>query len=282
MAEQIGILHPGEMGISVAASAQAGGHDVFWVSNGRSPETAARAAAHDLVDRGSLGVLCRRCTVILSVCPPAAAEEVAMDVLAHGFSGLYVDANAISPGRAERIGAALKAAGIDFVDGGIIGGPAWESGRTWLYLSGPEARRAAGLFDDGPLETVVIGSEPGTASALKMCFAAYTKGTSALLAAVLGTAEELGVRGHLEAQWSHGGSDFVEQTRNRVRRVTQKAWRFEGELEEIAATFEEAGLPGGFHRSGAEIYRRMAGFKGMEALPDLEAVLEAIAGRHSL
>ena len=276
MAEQIGILHPGEMGISVAVSAQAGGHEVFWVSNGRSPETAARAEAHGLVDRGSLGALCRRCMVIVSVCPPAAAEEVAMDVLAHGFSGLYVDANAISPGRAKRIATALEAAGIRFVDGGIIGGPAWEPGRTWLYLSGPEAGRAAGLFDNGPLETEVIGSDPGTASALKMCFAAYTKGSSALLAAVLGTAEELGVRDHLEAQWSRGGSDFAEQTRNRVRRVTQKAWRFEGELEEIAATFEEAGLPSGFHLAGAEVYRRMAGFKGRDELPRLEEVLESL------
>ena len=279
MTEKIGILHPGEMGVSVAASAKDGGHEICWVSEGRSAETAARAEAHGLTDRGTLEALCRRCTVILSVCPPAAAEDVAMDVLAHGFAGLYIDANAISPGRTERIAAALEAAGIAFVDGGIIGGPAWEPGRTWLYLSGAEAERAAALFADGPLEIEVIGPEPGNASALKMCFAAYTKGTSALLAAVLGAAEELGVRALLEAQWSQGGSDFAGQTRTRVRRVTKKAWRFEGELEEIAATFEEAGLPGGFHRAGAEIYRRMACFKGWEEPPGLEAVLAALVWR---
>jgi 3-hydroxyisobutyrate dehydrogenase-like beta-hydroxyacid dehydrogenase len=199
-----------------------------------------------------------------------------MAVIGLGFTGLYVDANAISPGRANRIGAALEAVGIDFVDGGIIGGPAWEPGRTWLYLSGAQAARAADLFTKGPLETCVIGPEPGTASALKMCYAAYSKGTSALLSAVMAAAEELQVRELLESEWSRGGSNFAEESRNRVRRVTKKAWRFEGELEEIAATFEEAGLPGGFHHAGAEIYRRMAGFKGWGELPGLEAVLDAL------
>jgi 3-hydroxyisobutyrate dehydrogenase-like beta-hydroxyacid dehydrogenase len=279
MKEKIGILHPGEMGVSIAASARAGGHEVYWVSDGRSQETASRAEAQGLIDRGSLGAFCRHCTIVLSVCPPAAAEAVAMSVMAHGFTGLFVDANAISPDRAKRIGAALEAAGIGFVDGGIIGGPAWKPGRTWLYLSGSESERAAGLFVGGPLETEIIGPEPGTASALKMCFAAYTKGTSALLAAVLGAAEGHGVRALLEAQWSQGGSDFAEQTRGRVRRVTKKAWRFAGELEEIAATFESAGLPGGFHLAGAEVYRRMAGFKGWEdEPPPLEEVLRALAG----
>ncbi len=276
MAEKIGILHPGEMGTSVAASAKARGHEVCWASEGRSPETAARAEAHGLVDRGNLGALCREASVILSVCPPAAAEEIAVAVIGHGFNGLYVDANAISPGRAKRIGTALEAAGIDFVDGGIIGGPAWEPGRTWLYLSGAQAARAAELFTNGPLETSVIGPEPGTASALKMCYAAYSKGTSALLSAVMAAADELQVRELLESEWSRGGSNFAEESRNRVRRVTKKAWRFEGEFEEIAATFEESGLPGGFHRAGAEIYRRMAGFKGRENLPELAEVLEAI------
>ena len=273
---QVGILHPGEMGVSVAASARAGGHEVYWVSAGRSAETAARAEAASLIDRGTLGALCRQSEIILCVCPPAAAEDVARSVLAHGFSGLYVDANAISPGRAQRIGTFLEAAGIGFVDGGIIGGPAWQPGTTWLYLAGAEAARVAALFADGPLETGVLGDEIGAASALKMCFAAYTKGTSALLAAVLGAAEGHGVRAALEAQWSQGGSDFAEQTQNRVRRVTKKAWRFSGELEEIAATFEEVGLPGGFHLAGAEIYRRLAGFKGWEEMPGLEEVLAAL------
>jgi 3-hydroxyisobutyrate dehydrogenase-like beta-hydroxyacid dehydrogenase len=167
--------------------------------------------------------------------------------------------------------------GASFVDGGIIGGPAWKPGGTRLYLSGKDAAVAASCFSAGPLETHVMEGSVGKASALKMCFAAYTKGTSALLCGILATAENLGVREELAAQWSRKDSDFAEQTGQRVRRVTAKAWRFVGEMEEIAATFNEAGIPGDFHTAAASIYRRIAHFKGSPATPSLEEVLEALA-----
>lgn len=271
---RIGILHPGEMGISVAVSAMNSGHAVFWASEGRGEKTRARADKHNLKDAGTLAELCKICSVILCVCPPHAAEEVARQVIAQGFKGLYMDANAISPQRTIKIGAMLKAAGIDFVDGGIIGGPAWERGQTWLYLSGGRANEIAACFTNGLLETKVIGDEIGKASALKMCYAAFSKGTTALLCAVISTAESLNVRDELFQQWDRDEAGSSEQAARRVQRVTAKAWRFAGEMEEIAATFGTAGLPSGFHESAAEIFRRMAKFKDATALPELDEVLE--------
>jgi 3-hydroxyisobutyrate dehydrogenase-like beta-hydroxyacid dehydrogenase len=218
----------------------------------------------------------RQCSILISVCPPHAAETVAHQALAAGFKGLYLDANAISPQRAMQIGHALAGAGVGFVDGGIIGGPAWEPGRTWLYLSGPRAEEAAGCFSAGPLATRVLGEEIGKASALKMCYAAYTKGTTALLCAILATAERLDVREALAQQWTNEGGALAEQATQRVRGVTAKAWRFAGEMEEISATFRDAGLPGEFHAAAADIYRRLAHFKGSSATPALEEVLAAL------
>ncbi len=284
----IGILHPGAMGISVAVSAQNSGHDVYWVSDGRGPQTRARAERFALREVKDLEQLCRICQAIFCVCPPHAAEEVASQVASLGFRGLYVDANAISPQRAMRIGRITEAAGASFVDGGIIGGPAWEPGRTWLYLSGRDSHRAASCFAAGPLETSIVNEEIGAASALKMCFAAYTKGTTALLGAILAAAESLGVREALACQWSRDGSDFAERTNERVRNVTAKAWRFVGEMEEIAATFEHVGLPGGFHAAAAEIYTRIAHFKGAILAPDapdrppLDDLLAALTGNCKL
>jgi 3-hydroxyisobutyrate dehydrogenase-like beta-hydroxyacid dehydrogenase len=264
------------MGISLAASAQNSGNDVYWASQGRSPETLARAAKYGLRDAHTLAQLCAECSIVVSVCPPHAAEEVAQQVLAAGFSGLYVDANAIAPQRAERIGAGMAAAGVAFVDGGIIGGPAWQPGSTWLYLAGPQAERAAACFAAGPLETQVLGEQIGRASALKMCYAAYTKGTTALLCAILASAEELGVRGDLEQHWRRDEPQFAEDVAQRVRQVTAKAWRFAGEMEEIAETFRSAGMPGEFHAAAAEVYRRLADFKSARATPALEDVLTAL------
>ena len=276
--QKVGILHPGQMGISVAASIQNSGHTVYWVSEGRSQATHERAAKFSLQDTGTLAALCETCTVIVSVCPPHVAEEIAAQVLGHAFRGLYLDANAISPQRAIRIEQAMQAAGVTFVDGGIIGGPAWEAGKTRLYLSGTAAAEAAACFSGGMLQANVIGESVGKASALKMCYAAYTKGTTALLCGVLAAAHELGVRGELEQEWARDEAGFAEEARERVRRVTSKAWRFEGEMAEIADTWLEAGLPSGFHAAAGEIYHRLAGFRDVASTPSLEEVLAALRG----
>lgn len=276
MAAQVGILHPGAMGISVAATLRNSGCDVWWASAGRSGQSRERAAQHNLLDAGTLSELCARCEMIVSVCPPHVSEDTADAVLQASFRGLYIDANAISPQRAERIGEKLEAAGICFVDGGIIGGPAWKPKQTWLNLSGAEAERAAAYFAAGPLETEVIDAEIGKASALKMCFAANSKGITVLLCAVMAASEQLGVRDALERQWMRDDPTAADRNRQRVRQVTAKAWRFAGEMDEIADTFAEAGLPDGFHRAANEVYERMAQFKDAAELPALADVLAAL------
>lgn len=270
---KIGILHPGAMGVSIAASAIQSGHAVYWASENRSVATQQRAAQHKLTNAETLANLCAQCDIILSICPPHAAEAVAQQVIANQFRGLYCDANAIAPQRARRIGELLRNAGIEFVDGGIIGGPAWTRGATWLYLSGERTPAIANLFTHGLLETQVIGDEIGKASALKMCYAAYAKGTTALLCAILGAADQLDVRAQLEQQWSRDDDKFVSDTEKRVRKVTATAWRFEGEMREIAETFGAAGMPQGFHQAAAEIYHRLAPFKDAKQTPTLAQLL---------
>ena len=275
---RVGILHPGNMGVAIAASAKNSDSIVHWASEGRSEQTHQRAAKSELVDLGTVKVLCETCSVILSVCPPHAAQDVAEQVIAHSFRGLYLDANAISPQRALRIGQLMDRAGVQFVDGGIIGGPPWKPVTTWLYLSGERAQEAADLFASGPVETRVLDATIGKASAIKMCYAGFTKGSTALLCAILATAEQLGVREALQERWAQSGPSSVGDPTGRAVGVTPKAWRFAGEMEEIAATFREAGLPGGFHEAAGDVYRRLAGFKDAPAPPSFERVLSALLG----
>ncbi len=271
----IGILHPGEMGVSIGAAARHSGNTVYWASAGRSAQTAQRAQLHGLTDAHTLAALCETCAILISICPPDAAEDMARDIVAQGFKGIYVDANAIAPQRAQHLARLLQAGGAAFVDGGIIGGPAWVAGATWLYLSGNNAEEIAVCFANSPLMTDVIGTEIGAASALKMCYAAYTKGTTALLCAVLGAADSWRVGGDLTRQWSRDGAGLDTQAGQRASAVTAKAWRFAGEMDEIATTFAAAGMPSGFHEAAADIYRRLAEFKGGKT-PPLEDVLAAL------
>ncbi len=272
----IGLINPGAMGASVGAAAAGNGHTVIWAGFERSGATHKRAANAGLEDCGKLEDLVAAADVILSVCPPASAEYVAADVAANGFSGLYLDGNAIAPNRARAIGEVITARGATYVDGGIIGGPAWQrSAGTTLHLAGEHAEVIAAIFRDSPLLTNIVSDQIGAASALKMVFAAYTKGSTALLSAILGVAEKEGVRADLEKQW---GETFTAQTHQRVTSNTAKAWRFVGEMEEIAATFAGASLSDGFHLAAADTFNRLARFKDQET-PTIDEVLAALISK---
>jgi 3-hydroxyisobutyrate dehydrogenase-like beta-hydroxyacid dehydrogenase len=275
MSDSIGIISPGDMGTAIAASAIHNGHHVYWASEGRSEETRKRAAEHDLIDVGTMDALCKQCSIVLSVIPPSAAERVAEEVIAQKFAGTFADLNAISPQRAQRIGQRLEAAGITFVDGGIVGPPPWQPKTTWLCLSGNRSDTIAACFTNGPLQTEILGGRVGDASTLKMCYGAYTKGLTALIAGVLGTAENLGVRESLMRRWADDGSGLDRTAALRVARITDRAWRWVGEMEEIASTFALANMPRGFHEAAGNIYERLAQFKD-QPRPDPDAVIEAL------
>jgi hypothetical protein len=238
----VGLLHPGEMGAAVGEVLRSRGHDVVWASAGRSEATRARAKR--LRDAGSVRAVALEADMLLSICPPHAALEVAAAVAP--FPGLYVDANAISPGTAARI-AQLHPR---FVDGGIVGGPPHGPG-TRLYLSGGHAPEVAELFRGSHVEPRLVAD----ASALKATYAAWSKGTAALLLAIRDVAGHYGVGDALAAEWQESVPELPDRLAGAERAAAAKGWRWVGEMEEIADTFIAAGVPGGFHRAAAEVYR---------------------------
>jgi 3-hydroxyisobutyrate dehydrogenase-like beta-hydroxyacid dehydrogenase len=257
----IGLLHPGEMGAAVGQCLTAAGHQVLWVPEGRSPASAARAGAAGLTAAGSLADLADRAEVILSVCPPHGALDVARAVAGTGFGGLYVDANAVSPDTAREAAGIVKPAG--FVDGGIIGTPPVAPGFIRLYLSGDRAGEVRALFEGSAADARLVAS-PGTASAVKMAYASWTKGSAALLLAARALARTEGVESVLLEEWSISQPGLELRSGAATGSAAAKGWRWVAEMEEIAAAMAAAGLPDGFHRAAAEIYRGFSA--GAEAL----------------
>jgi 3-hydroxyisobutyrate dehydrogenase-like beta-hydroxyacid dehydrogenase len=249
-ATTVGLLHPGEMGAALGGVLRERGHTVVWAAAGRSDATAARANAAGLEDVGAIAELARRSDVVLSVCPPHAAVEVARSVGA--FDGLFVDANAIAPMTTCAIGGGFAR----YVDGGVIGPPPTTAGTTRLYLSGPDAAVAAGLFAGSAVDARVLSEEIGDASALKMVYAAWTKGTAALLLAIRDVARSNGVDDALLAEWDMSLPELPEQSLRAATSAAAKGWRWVAEMEEIASTFATAGEPDGFHRAAADVFRR--------------------------
>lgn len=277
----VGLVHPGAMGAEIGRALRVADPNrrVLWAGDDRSDETRARAEDAGLDDVGSLTELVTESATIVSVCPPGAALEMAQHVADVGFEGTYVDANAVAPSTARAV-AELFTGRATFVDGGIIGPPPTQPGTTRLHLSGPNAPAVAALFAGSDLEVRLVDGGPGAASAVKMCFAGWTKGTSALLFALRALAEAEGVTDALVGEWATSMPELISRGERSAATVGPKAWRFEAEMVEIADSLNNAGLPDHFHRGAAEVYRRMAGFKGRPSTGDeattLGDVIEAL------
>jgi len=267
----VGVLHPGAMGAAVGSALRPRAGAVVWAAAGRSQATSKRAELADLVGVPDVAALARRSDVVISVCPPDAARAVADEVAAalDGPDGanaafapaggarrpIYVDANAVSPATVRAIADRLGADRV--VDGAIIGPPAWERGHTVLWLSGAAARDVAALFAGSPFDARVLGPELGTASALKACFALQSKALPAIWLELAAAARGYGVEEELRRELERHGVDLAAALR-RAAGGSEKAWRWAGEMDEAADAVAAAGLPDGFSRAAAEIYRRLA------------------------
>lgn len=259
------------MGASVAQSAADGGCEVYWASYGRRAATHDRAAAFK--DAGTIADLCELCPIIISVCPPEFAFDVARGVGAAGFQGIFADVNALTPQHKIEMGREVEAGGMRFADGGIIGLPSRTPGETTLFLSGPAAEEVAACFTGAAIAASVMGPETGRASALKILFAAYNKGSIALFASLYAAAQHYGVLTELQGQLTHRGLS-IEKIETQILRAAPKAWRWVAEMHEISEALEAAGMPGEFHLAAAKVYGQLRGLK--DQAPRLDGVLETL------
>ena len=273
---RVGVLHPGEMGVTVLESLVENDVSATWVKGGRSESTVQRASSIPSVD--TLEELIHSVETIISVCPPSAALEVARNISDKGFKGIYVDANAISPLESRKVAELFGAA---FVDGGIIGPPAKEAGTTRIYLSGVRSREVVDLFKVGPLEAIALSdsSDPEeitAASALKMAYAGFSKGSSALLLAVNAFARKSGVLEALHKEWEISAPGLVRRSQNTAVSISRKAWRFGAEMDFISESFDEKNLPPEFHQGASALYRALEEFKDQPPA-ELIALLGALS-----
>ena len=254
----IGILHPGAMGAAVGNALKPVAGAVIWAAAGRSLTTSKRAETADLVGVPDVAELARRADVVISVCPPDAARAVAEEVapLLRRPGQLYVDANAVSPATVTGIAELIGAERV--VDGAIIGPPAWEPGRTVVWLAGVAAPAVAALFEGSPFAAKVLAGPVGSASALKACFAFQSKALPTLWVQLDAAARAYGVSDEIREELHRTGVDLDGKLAGVDAQARGKAWRWVGEMQEAAETFAAVGLPDGFSRAAAETYERMA------------------------
>jgi 3-hydroxyisobutyrate dehydrogenase-like beta-hydroxyacid dehydrogenase len=276
------------MGSALGARLREGGARVVVALDGRSERTRRLTADAGLEDVGSLASLVASCEVVLSIVPPEAAVGVASAIAdaGGGASTIVADLNAVSPSTARNIASLLGDAGIEAVDGAISGPPPSSPRTTRIYLSGNRADAVAALPFDG-VERVVVGDEPGLASAVKMCTASVYKGRVALLAQALRTARAHGVVEHVLDDLAETGLADRDRTGATLARASAKAWRYVAEMEEIAATQSDAGLTPDLFRALAVVYADLAE-RAVAGTPEqigddvaLDTVLDRLSAREA-
>lgn len=267
----IALLSPGEMGQAVGAMLAGHGLCVLTCLEGRSERTRALAKTAGIGDVPSLADLVAETDMVLSVVPPTQALSVAHEVAAALAQAdrrtVYVDCNAIAPSSVRAVADVVTTNGGGFVDVGIIGSPPREAGTTRFYASGPDVERFAELGRFG-LDVRTLSRTIGEASALKMTYAALTKGTTAIATELLIAARRLGVYETLLAELrASQAAQFAAAARS-VPRVPSVAHRWTGEMEEIAKTFAGLGLTPRIFEGVAALYRDIASTELGEERPE--------------
>nr|WP_238427338.1 NAD(P)-dependent oxidoreductase [Streptomyces adustus] len=244
------------MGAALAACAAANAANVLWCETGRSTATLERAVQFGLTPVATLSELLDRSDIVISLCPPAAAEDLARDVAGHSFAGVYVEANAINPERTKRIATLLEPHAI-VVDGGVVGSPPTRGKTPTLYVSGPAdaTERVEALFAGTAVQTAVLGTEVGKASALKLAYASFQKTSRVLVALAIGMAREHDVDQELIEVASRRTDSYLSEPQY-VAKTAARAWRWGPELEEAADTLAAAGLPPEMLRAAASTLAR--------------------------
>ena len=259
--ERVAILSPGDMGQAVGRALRQGGLEVITCLKGRSERTRGLAQAAGIADVPDLETLVEQSDLILSIMVPSQAtalsQEVEQAIRSTGAKIYYADCNAISPQTTLRIEEIISGGGGCFIDGSIIGGPPRGDYRPRFYVSGQHAAVLSELDGMGII-VKQLGDEIGRASGIKMCYAGLTKGTSALQVAVLSLAESLGLSEELGAELASSQSHAFNQMQTGIARLPARAGRWIGEMEEIADTYDQEGLPPFFHQGAAAIYRLLS------------------------
>ncbi len=256
----IAILSPGSMGSAVGKVLCESGYDVVTNLDGRSERTRALAEKSGFRAVSGMDRIVEESDLVMSILVPAEAMSVAREAAAAmertGACLAYADCNAVSPDTARELGTIIEAAGGRFIDAGIIGGPPGSGSPPRFYASGPH-EAVLGELDGKGIMAPLLGGEVGRASAMKMCYASLTKGVAALQTATLIATQRLGLASELEEEMSSSQANVLGQMQS-VIGLPGKAFRWVGEMEEIAATFESVGVTGGFHHGAAEIFRIVA------------------------
>lgn len=256
----VGLLHPGRMGGGFGGALADAGHRVLWCRADRSAATARRAEEFGLEAVDDLAQLAADSDVIVSICPPHGAPQVAAAVAETGFRGLFLDANGTTRAVLLDLAGKLSAADIRVVDGCVIGPCPQDAPGVRLHLAGDEddVARIISLFEKTGIQALDTGGSLGAASALKTSYATYQKVAYVLAGITFAYADAHGVIEPITEEASLiTRSPLAEVLEDEIlSSVASRAWRWGPELAQCADALREEGLPGDLADAAVRVLER--------------------------
>ncbi len=256
--ESVAILSPGDMGHAIGQLLREHELHVLTCLAGRSDRTRQLSEQAGITDVSSINELVAQSDILMSVtvseAVPGLCREIADAVKATGTDLLFAECNAIAPELSKDMEGVLKAGGARYVDASIIGGPPRHGSSPRVYASGDNASEFEQLRDFG-LDVRNLGTLLGRASGIKMCYAAMTKGTTALHTELLIAAEKMGLTKELMAEFRGGQQAAVTRMEGWIPSMPAKSRRWVSEMEEVEKTFHDLGLTPDIFKGVADMYR---------------------------
>jgi len=256
--ETVAILSPGDMGHAVGQLLREHELKVVTCLTGRSQRTKDLAELAGIADVPDLNDMVAQSQIILSISVsemvPSICQQVADAIKATNANVLFAECNAISPQLSRQMEPIITAAGGRYIDASIVGGPPLNGSSPRFYASGDNTAEFEGLANFG-LDVRTAGTEVGQASGIKMCYAAMTKGSSALYSELLMAAEMMGLSDFVKAEFQSSQPAVLQRMERGLPGVPAKARRWVSEMEEIKDTFEHLGLTPHLFQGVADMYR---------------------------
>ena len=260
--DTVAILSPGDMGHAVGNLLRERGLKVLTCLEGRSARTKSLSDKAGIVDVPTMEALVVESQILLSITVsevvPTLCTQVATAVRETGAELLFAECNAIAPQVSREMEPIITESGARYVDASIVGGPPRDGSSPRFYASGEHAEELAQLRDCG-LDVRPVGQEIGQASGIKMCYAAMTKGSSALYAQLLLAAELMGLSDYVKDEFHHSQSAVMQRMERGLPGIPAKSRRWVSEMQEIEATFSHLGLTHHLFRGVTDMYRLIGG-----------------------
>ena len=256
--ETVAILSPGDMGHAVGQLLREHELKVVTCLTGRSQRTKDLAELAGIADVPDMNDMVAQSQIIVSISVsemvPSICQRVADAIKATNANVLFSECNAISPQLSRQMEPIITKVGGRYIDASIVGGPPLNGSSPRFYASGDNTAEFEGLANFG-LDVRTVGTEVGQASGIKMCYAAMTKGSSALYSELLMAAEMMGLSDFVIAEFQSSQPAVLQRMERGLPGVPAKARRWVSEMEEIKDTFEHLGLTPHLFQGVADMYR---------------------------